>query len=359
MSVHERKDGRVFVKYWDPASGKNRYESFGREEGAMEAATTRDLEIKLAKRRGTFAAGGGISYTELLQRYVDARQDELSERTISQILTAAAAYALPVIGSRAARSLGMADLQRILDRMGQKHIKARTKNVYCHYFHKPLRWAVEEAGLLEHDPWRNRRNQRNRREKFEIQLFTLDEFNRILGAASAHLAWAMLVAYHTGVRTGPSELFSIQWSDVDWSNGRIRIYGQKTGKTRWQYIDPAFLERMRRRQRLQARNLPGCPWICHYRGRRISSLKRAWKESKEAAGITRRLRLYDIRHYHITYALASGADLVDLAERVGNSPKMILEVYAHLAKDLQRQAPHDLPHPRRRRKRKDHPPEKA
>lgn len=354
MSVHTRQDGRIFVKYWDPGARKSRYESFGRGDEAREAAETRDLEIKLMKRRGQEAAGGGISFGELLQRYVDDRADELSERTIDEILTAANAYALPVIGERDIRSLTMEDLRAVLRKMRGKQIKARTRNVYVHYFHKPLRWG-QAQGLLEHDPWARWENQRNRRERFHVELFSLEEFNRILGAAPAHLAWAMLVAYHTGVRPGPTELFALTWEDVDWESGRIRIYGRKTGRLRWQYLAPDFLERMRRRQRLQARALPDCPWICHYKGRRLTTLKTAWRTAKATAKITRPLRLYDIRHYHITYALASGADLVDLAERVGNSPKMILEVYAHLAKDIQRQLPHTLPSPKRIRPEKEKP----
>jgi integrase len=70
---------------------------------------------------------------------------------------------------------------------------------------------------------------------------------------------------------------------------------------------------------------------------------RVWQGQKKA-GITRRIRLYDIRHLHISYALGTGADIMDLAERVGHvNAAMIINVYAHLAKDLQKNKPHALP----------------
>ena len=70
----------------------------------------------------------------------------------------------------------------------------------------------------------------------------------------------------------------------------------------------------------------------------------AYAKKLKAAGITRRIRLYDIRHFYITYALANGADIMDLAERVGHvNGEMIMRVYAHMAKDLQKKEAFDLP----------------
>ena len=54
--------------------------------------------------------------------------------------------------------------------------------------------------------------------------------------------------------------------------------------------------------------------------------------------------MYDIRHFYISYALANGADIMDLAERVGHvNGEMIMRVYAHLAKDLQKKKAFKLP----------------
>jgi len=120
---------------------------------------------------------------------------------------------------------------------------------------------------------------------------------------------------------------------VDWKWGRIHVYGSKTDTWRWQYPSKAFMEHLQARYLSDAKEYGGCPWICHYQGRRIASLKRAWTRAK----VTAKIRLYDIRHYYITYALASGADIMPLAEQVGHTtPRMLIEVYAHLAEDLRR-----------------------
>ncbi len=60
----------------------------------------------------------------------------------------------------------------------------------------------------------------------------------------------------------------------------------------------------------------------------------------------RRIRLYDICHFHfhITYASANGADIMELATRVGHvNADMIARVYAHLARDIRKETAHKLP----------------
>jgi len=42
-----------------------------------------------------------------------------------------------------------------------------------------------------------------------------------------------------------------------------------------------------------------------------------WGKTLKRAGITRRLRPYDLRHYFVTKALEDGADIKALAEVVG------------------------------------------
>jgi integrase len=170
------------------------------------------------------------------------------------------------------------------------------------------------------------------------------EFMGIHAKAPDHLSWAVEVAYYTVARPGPVELFSLQWRDVDWKKKRIRIRSAKTGGWRWQYPDKKFMARLREKYAGDRKNYPECPWIIHFNGSAVKSIKKAWIQAKEDAGITRKIRFYDIRHYYITYALAGGADIMELAERVGHTtPEMIIKVYAHLAKDLRRNKAHKLP----------------
>ncbi len=111
-----------------------------------------------------------------------------------------------------------------------------------------------------------------------------------------------------------------------------------------QYMVPEFVERLREERKKTQAKYPDCPWVCHYKGRKLTYFKGGFATAKRRAGITRRVRPTDLRHYHITYALANGADIHELAKRVGHkSIKMIVTVYSHLAKEVLKSEPHTLP----------------
>ncbi len=105
-------------------------------------------------------------------------------------------------------------------------------------------------------------------------------------------------------------------------------------------------EKSEKKPRQNIRIAPGSVTIKgeNYKGRKLTYFKGGFATAKRRAGITRRVRPTDLRHYHITYALANGADLHDLAKRVGHkSIKMIVTVYSHLAKEVLKNEPHTLP----------------
>ena len=70
----------------------------------------------------------------------------------------------------------------------------------------------------------------------------------------------------------------------------------------------------------------------------------AWNKAKARAGIDRPIRLYDLRHFYASHALVQGANILELAERLGHvNSEMIVKVYAHLADGLRSQRELPLP----------------
>lgn len=339
MPVYTKKNGYVYCVY---CVGKKRvWEPFGKGPEAVKAAQLRDLEIKAKKIRG-ISSGSGTTFNELAQAYVNARFPELAKKTCQGIMLALTDWAYPQIGRKPLSIINIQDWIEIQNKMIESKLSASTINKYFHYISKVFTWAARTQ-IIQDNPWRHRERLKSR-EKFKIDLFTIDEFRKILENAPDHLAWVMETAYYTGCRPGPSELFSLKWSDVDWKRRAIRIYAPKTDSWRTQFIPREFLRRMRQRYVDQQKNYPDCPFICHFEGKPIGKLRRSWITAKKNADIDRRIRLYDIRHFHITYALANGADIMELATRVGHvNADMIARVYAHLAKDIRMETAHKLP----------------
>jgi len=344
VAIYTRKDGRIAVYYL--VNGKKQFEYFGFGPEAMKAARQRDLEIKFRRRQGTFNAGArsGIPFSILAQEYLDARAIELSDSMLDAVTRTLTVFALPEIGKKLVGAISIEDWNRIERNLLARNCGARTINKYFQYIQKVFSWGIQRGYLAEH-PWRNRVPMRVRKQ-FKIELFTLDEFRRILEYAPDHLRWALEVEYHTAMRPGPTELFNLKWEDIDFQTGAVRIYSSKTDSHHTQYVSMAFIERIKqRREWYRAESLrlakrrgelyPECPYVVQYQGKRIGSqLAKAWKEAKKDAGISKRIRLYDIRHFYITHALAAGANIMELAARVGHKgPEMIVRVYAHLAEE--------------------------
>lgn len=345
MSVQQKKDGRWFCVYYQ--DGRQIWEAFGRDPDAKTRAMTRDLEIKMAKLRKQPRApmsGQILPFKELFQLYLSTRSHDLRDNTRDGIIRCVTRYAYPVMQNVPISQITLDHWRRMEAVMVSRGIKNRTINTYYKYLSNILQWAIiDNEGLLNRHPWTRRK--RLKEERFVIHLFTLDELKRVIAEAEPHAAWAIQVAYYTGARTGRSELFALRWDHIDYPGRRLWIPSTKTRSGgRWQYPAPQFMTDLRRHQDLDAKEYPDCPWMIHYKGQPVQSLKTSFAEAKKKAGITRPIRLSDLRHYHITYALASGADIHELAARVGHrTPRMIVDVYSHLAKDILKNRAHTLP----------------
>ncbi len=83
--------------------------------------------------------------------------------------------------------------------------------------------------------------------------------------------------------------------------------------------------------------------IVHYHGKPIKKIQTSWEGALSRAGITRRIRPYDLRHNFITQALADGADLKALSEIVGSRPETLMRHYQHVTRELHRQTVAKIP----------------
>ncbi|MBR5734764.1 MAG: tyrosine-type recombinase/integrase [Desulfovibrionaceae bacterium] len=61
------------------------------------------------------------------------------------------------------------------------------------------------------------------------------------------------------------------------------------------------------------------------------TLRTGWAGTQKRAGITRKMRPYDLRHAFATEAIAAGADYGTVAKLMGHSPaQMVLQFYQHV-----------------------------
>jgi len=249
---------------------------------------------------------------------------------------------LVVLGRKRIGAITTSDLATVLTKHLAGDIKVVTARDRMRVFYTVLRWA-KKRGLLASLPDLPELPQARYR---PIEIPTQAEVQAMLEHAPLHLQRIILIAANTGIRVGPSELFKLRWSDVDLDRAVIRVQAaQKNPKEPVREVpirgDMLDLFRVwREEDTMRGR----AEYVCHYEGRRISCIKTAWTTCLRAAGITRAITPYSLRHLFATEAIANGADVGTVAKLMGHaSPDMVLQHYQHVLTRQKKAAVESLP----------------
>lgn len=211
--------------------------------------------------------------------------------------------------------------------------------------------AAAKMELIERNPVDQVSRPKYRRK--DIDPFTVAEVQEILKATEAdRLNGLYVVAFHLGLRQG--ELYALEWRDIDWPRGKMRIERQavnnrgvieiKPPKTkagrRVLDLAPEVVKSLRTRQAAaMAEGLAACPLVFPApRGgiiQRSSFAHRTWKELLKKLGIKKR-GLHHARHTFATHALTGGPGVEPCPLHVvsailgHSSPAVTLNIYSHL-----------------------------
>ena len=328
MSVHQIKDGRWVVRYPDPSGQGQKWEYFGRGASAEQKARQRNESLDLLKRRPRKNEDpSSPAFSELASEYVVNKSfRNENSRVLCQLRLSA--NILPVIGDIQAIRLTYDDIDKYV-RLRRQSVKASTIRREITDIKAILNWATKRRPpLIPMNPVRD----------FLAPLPddaviippTKGEVQAILKNANKRLYRAILLSWYTGLRPGAVELFSLRWDSVLWDRCVIRIVSAEKGGPGLRHvpIHPYLLDTLKSWYKADDNPIGS---IIHDKGRGIASLKKAWKIAKQKAGITRRLRLYDLRHFFVTTAIESGTDYKTLSEIVGSSPETLRKYYQHVS----------------------------
>jgi len=160
---------------------------------------------------------------------------------------------------------------------------------------------------------------------------------------------ALEVFYSTGIRV--SELVGLNWADVDFQLGIVRVVG-KGSKERIVPIGEIAMQALRdygqeQRKRWQVACKGETPVFLNNRGERITtrSVARIVEKHLKQAGIPVKMGPHGLRHSFATHLLNSGADLRVIQELLGHASLSTTQKYTHLNLDALT-AVYDKAHPR-------------
>lgn len=343
MSVHQTPDGRWFVRFrkgkWtDKPNATRRY--FGRD-GEDEAHRFNE-SLGLGQRRQPT----GTPFVDLAGEFLLGKVGKIESTSLVTIRYVLQGSLVPFFGDYDAEAITPQVVDKYVamrltepnKRNGRPGVKRATVRRELGILQSILNWAVKYK-YIAHNPALSHEKPKDDCEV--IAPPTTAEIHRILSVAAPHLVRFILTAYYTAARPGTVEILSLKWSSVDIPGGTILITSARKGgaKSRLVPIHPGFKPLLRRwlhEDRSRAR-MP--EYVVHYNGERVGNLQGSWRFAKKRAGITRRLRMYDLRHAAITGMLEAGSDLKAVSMIAGHStPAMTMTRYQHASTGLLRQA---------------------
>lgn len=352
--VFKKKDGRVGVKH--KIGDKWVYEYLGRGQSAEELAKIKCFDLNQATAE---QAPAGIKFAHIVGLYLDSRV-HMSQRNKNVLLYRFSSSIFPLLGALEVTAITHAELNRyIAVRKSQTRDAVNRKTGGVTRYGPPSMATIQNeinivmtvlnfAAYRSHPPIISENPAKGfLKGKVEYEITdppTEKELAAILSSASPHLARALILDVMCGARPGVSELFRIKWADVDLIGNTIRVASAKKGGIAQRFIP---LSRSLREHLLVWREedlATGDQYLIHFRGKPVASLQTSWEAAKRRAGVTRKLRLYDARHYFVTSMLLGGADLKSVSSMVGHADTtMVLRTYQHLSNDLKRAAIDKIP----------------
>ena len=344
MSVHQRASNHTWYVAYRTPEGKHTTKSFGKGREGKRDAQRFDKKLKETKAveasypapiAEEVAATGKIYLDQLAQLYIDARKVEgTSLRTLHEIKAFLKKHLIPVFAQRPVNEIRYDEILKVMAKAYSK-CSPVTLGRYLSYLKTIFKFGVDHD-LIQKNPLRQWRKPKERPRDTKL---TVEDLQKIKAAAQPHLAWAIEVAYHLGVRTGQSELLALKWGDINWSEKIINVYATKTKTRRSVPISDAFLARLEEKQKVAQ-----CDHIVDYKGRPVKQISRAMKTACVRAGINYSAILYDIRHLFATSLLNQGGDLSAVSKLMGHSSiQMTANNYYHLLGDEKRRTIAKLP----------------
>jgi integrase len=276
----------------------------------------------------------GIYLTEWLER----KAPTIKSSTLAYYKTTINSLLIPMFGSL---SLNELSKKIVREKMAGYQVSNKTLTNVQSCFRSALSDAVEDE-ILESNPlsgWAYK-NREQLKEEDDVDPFTREEQVAILAAARGETWPQLQFSFWTGLR--PSELIALEWGDIDWIAGEIKIVRAKTraakepestktasGRRTVKLLAPAREALIKQKEltflaggRIFLNPITGEHW------KHAGYIYRViWTPAMKKSGVRYR-RPYQSRHTYASMMLSAGEHPMWVAKQLGHKDwTMIAKVY--------------------------------
>ena len=282
---------------------------------------------------------------ELLEEYMKIAEKTLEPSTFNGYRKACNAHLYPVFGDIPVKDLSSMMIRNYVTKL---ELTLKTiRNILT-----PLRNTLDQAlndGMITSNPLdrlvlSKLVDKKTRSSNWEVDPFNQDEIKAILSEAKNQASNLFQFAFYSGLRT--SELIALEWGDIDWLNGIVRVSRavvlkqEKGTKTKSGQRDvlllPPALEALQNQKkftflaggRVFYNPRTNTPWETDGQIR-----KTCWAHILKKAGVRYR-NPYQTRHTYASMMLSAGENSLWVAKQMGHKDtEMIIKNYGRWIPD--------------------------
>ena len=333
-----RKRGSIYYAYWRDDSGKQHAKAIGTRKKEADAFLD---TVQATVHAGTYRELKPATFSEFAQLWLDTYAVlNVKASTLATYRSRIMGAYARAFGSRKLASITTEDVQRFLAQISARGVSAATTRAYLVLLRELFTHAVL-WGYLAHNPSDGIKAPRVVHR--EMDFLTPDEVRMLLDAANVDDYALLATACMTGMRQG--ELLALQWDDLDWRSGTIRV---RRSLYRGTFVDPKSARSVRTigmSKRLAAVlmehkvSAPYSPWdlvFCSKDGTPLDQANlynRMLQPTLRRAGL-RRIRFHDLRHTYASMLINQGENLKYVQSQLGHaSITTTVDRYGHLMPD--------------------------
>lgn len=220
---------REFIKCKPCPANKRRLDrQLAAINASIEAGTFQyDATFPNSKNAIRFAryTGAGTTVKKFMETWIDNKESEVKASTYDSYERIVRNQIIPKFGK-----LKLTELTRIDIKAWCKEMKCGSKRIrnIISVFREALYEAVDDS-LIPVNPlhgWKFKTQEPPKQRVDDIDEFSQDELQAILGALSGHSLNLVDFWKETGMR--PSEIIALEWPDIDFIKGRAHVWKVKT-----------------------------------------------------------------------------------------------------------------------------------
>lgn len=365
-----RKDPELFsysnakgIKLW--CFRHRYYDSLGkRKEKSKQGFKTENeayralLEVKTNIINGDVkrVENSNLTIGEWLDIWFETHKNEWKVTSQQQRENAIKHQMKPLLGKYKLADLDKTTYKRVFINALLEEYKPSTVELFHRLFKVAINAAVDDEIIP-----RNRFSKIFIHDKEETDNFlTAQELKRFINSAKqleniTNYTLILLLAY-TGLRKG--EAMGLQWRNIDFDNKTLTVErtrdnkGVRTPKTKRSYrtilLDDELVSQLKRYKKWcrelmisfgRHLNEEDYVFISYQTGTPLTdnTIKYSIERLVKKTG-SKRITPHGLRHSHATILIGQRIPVKVIADRLGNTPQMILDVYGHSFKDLEEES---------------------